>query len=981
MNSKFITAVSIMVLWCLQPAAGVSLSGVEPDLLNKIRSVEGSTVLDVTLKMEYQAEVPLLLERMRSTNATAAERHFAVITALREAAGATQSTVLEEMEVLHGSGKVLSFKGFWISNMIEAAVRADAVEELAEIEGVGAVYLTPRTAPVEVVSSGESPAGAAAAEYGPRLIKADSLWMLGITGAARVVGHIDYGMDGNHPALADRWRGNFAPPEECWLAPGTNFPFDSSGHGTQTMGALAGRDSNTGDTTGVAIDALWISARIGLDIHSVSMTEALQWMADPDGDPGTLDDVPDVVSNSWIYLPETECYQTAWDVIDNVEAAGAAVLFSAGNAGPSEQTVASPGSRNTSDTKGFSVGAVNESRVVADFSSRGPSSCDGVTRKPEVTTLGVGCRTTTMGGGYRFSSGTSIACPYAAGVVALLRQVNPEATVEEIQYALLLSAEDRGTTGDDNSYGMGIVDAYAAAGIISPYRVAGTITDRETGQPLIRAEILVLETGHRAVSDLNGLYELGALLQEVRLVTEKFGYYPDTSGVLYLGGPTLNYDVELSELASGTLEGTVTDSSSGEGVQAGVILLSDGEHVDTAFTDPNTGAYIFEDVPASLPPLVNYTGVEGRFLLPYPASAVYNSPIFIEPGGTTVLDVQVSPARVLVADDDGGSGYEKYFLSSIDTAGRTYYHHDVHESGESVAFIMDEFPPGTILIWYTGDKEETLTQEEQDSLSAFLGRDGRLFLTGQNIAEDLSDQGSEFLSRWLHAAYVGNTELQYVEGIPGDPVLDGSLLRTRGSGGADNQYSRDVLVPDGFSTSTCFYTMAGGGGPDSAVAGLLVDDTGRNGSRIFYLGFGFEAVNKLSPSDSLYASRSELMGRILEWLEGPVGIEGDDGETGQGSAPRSYALSQNFPNPFNPVTTISFDVTDESSDQRRIELKIYDSRGRFVRTLINSRLEPGPHKTTWDGRNDRGERVSSGVYFYVLSSGGNTYTRKMVSVK
>jgi len=997
MGSRLHAAVSIaLFLWSL-PATGAAAPvqdtayRIDTALAHKISSTSGSEILDITLRMEDQAKISSLLESLQSRGASAAERHAAVIAVLQGAALAAQPPVLEELGKLQQSGLVNSFKGFWISNIIEARVRADAVVGIAGMDGVEVVYLTPRAVPVEVMTgrapqAGASEAGAAQDEqaqaaFGPRMIKADSLWMLGITGAGRVVGHIDYGVDGTRPALAGRWRGNFAPPEECWLAPGTSFPFDSSGHGTLTMGILAGRDSSTGDTTGVAIDALWISARIGLDVHSVNATEALQWMADPDGDPGTFDDVPDVVSNSWVYKPETECYHMDWDVIDNVEAAGVCVIFAAGNAGPAWQTVASPGSRNTSDTKGFSVGAVDNAGLITDFSGRGPSPCDGVTKKPEVSTPGTGCRTTLMGGGYINSSGTSIACPFAAGAVALLRQINPETTAEDIQYALLLGARDTGATGDDNVYGMGIADIYAAAGFVSPYRVTGSVTDTDTGQPIARAAVHVMETGQCALTDLSGQYEIGALLREVHLITGKFGYYPDTSSVLSLGGPALTYNVELSGLEMGSLTGAVTDSSSGEGVQAAVILLSNGEPVDTAFTDPGTGVYVFESVPVSSPPLTDYTGVECRFLMPYPTSAVYPHSIVIEHGGTTVLDVLVSPARVLIADDDGGADYEKYFISAVDTAGWTCYHHDVHETGESVVYVIDEFPPGTILVWFTGAKEETLSPQEQDSLRAFLGRGGRLFITGQNIAEDLTAQGSDFLARWLHAGYGGNTTLQYAEGFAGDPVFDGMLMRTMGSGGADDQYSRDVLSPDGVSSPACSYTETGGGGSDSVVAGLLVDDSPGSGSRIVYLGFGFEAVNRPSPSDSLYAARSELMERILEWLEGPVGIGGGDGGTGTESVPRVYALSQNYPNPFNPVTTISFDIPDNGRKPNETRLTIFDIRGRVIRTMLEGSYPPGRHEAVWNGRDDSGRTVSSGVYMYRLTVDRQTITRKMLLLK
>lgn len=89
------------------------------------------------------------------------------------------------------------------------------------------------------------------------------------------------------------------------------------------------------------------------------------------------------------------------------------------------------------------------------------------------------------------------------------------------------------------------------------------------------------------------------------------------------------------------------------------------------------------------------------------------------------------------------------------------------------------------------------------------------------------------------------------------------------------------------------------------------------------------------------------------------------------------ALEQNEPNPFNPVTTIRFSL-DRSAD---VQLAIYDVSGRIVRTLVRRPLASGLYSETWDGTDDRGARVSSGLYFYRLDTGRHSITRKMVLLK
>ena len=93
--------------------------------------------------------------------------------------------------------------------------------------------------------------------------------------------------------------------------------------------------------------------------------------------------------------------------------------------------------------------------------------------------------------------------------------------------------------------------------------------------------------------------------------------------------------------------------------------------------------------------------------------------------------------------------------------------------------------------------------------------------------------------------------------------------------------------------------------------------------------------------------------------------------------PSSFSLSQNFPNPFNPKTDISFGLPNTDN----VTLKVYDIMGRCVKTLVDERLEAGAHTVIWDGTTDDGSAVTSGVYFYKLSQGDNVITKKMMMLK
>ena len=93
--------------------------------------------------------------------------------------------------------------------------------------------------------------------------------------------------------------------------------------------------------------------------------------------------------------------------------------------------------------------------------------------------------------------------------------------------------------------------------------------------------------------------------------------------------------------------------------------------------------------------------------------------------------------------------------------------------------------------------------------------------------------------------------------------------------------------------------------------------------------------------------------------------------------PQVYALQQNYPNPFNPVTTIAYELPDAA----RVRLAVYNILGQNVRTLVAAMQNAGYYKMNWDGRNDAGEQVTSGVYIYRLVARDFVQQRKMVLLR
>jgi hypothetical protein len=205
---------------------------------------------------------------------------------------------------------------------------------------------------------------------------------------------------------------------------------------------------------------------------------------------------------------DENCEMAATLVLNTVEAAGIAVIFSAGNDGPSGGTIGEPAHIARSTTNVFSVGAVNGSTLgIADFSSRGPTNCyDGPDTalhiKPEVVAPGEGVYSSIPPNLYGSMSGTSMAAPHVTGAVVLLKEAFPEVPGDEILMALYNTATDLGEPGEDNVFGNGLINLEAAynylaatytpvppvADYVDPYVM---VAKKQFAGPLSSYEILV----------------------------------------------------------------------------------------------------------------------------------------------------------------------------------------------------------------------------------------------------------------------------------------------------------------------------------------------------------------------------------------------------------------------------------------------------------------------------------------------------------
>lgn len=395
-----------------------------------------------------------------------------------------QKTQKALLDYLHKES-ITDIYQYWIVNMLVVKLPLNMVQKLSERSDVGYLMLNNEfeaqlIKPVEMSPS--NPKSIGGTEPGLIAINAHKMWALGYTGRGRILYTMDTGVWPNNPGLGGRFLGDYYPMERAWYGFDSEFPHDKiNSHGTHVTGTTLGLEKATNDTIGVAFNAYFmVSDPVVTQIADIKpysdFALAYQWAFNPDGDTATTDDIPDVINNSWGRGPTTDtnlCHSPVSIMLTAIEAAGIANVYSAGNSGPGDSTISEPHHISTSLVNTFTVGAVNPHNPtypIASFSSRGPTVCPvtgSLKIKPEVSAPGLDIRSCIGQNSYATYSGTSMAAPHTSGAILLLKEAFPYLTGEQLMLALYYSASDLGITGEDNTYGMGMIDVWAAYQLLS----------------------------------------------------------------------------------------------------------------------------------------------------------------------------------------------------------------------------------------------------------------------------------------------------------------------------------------------------------------------------------------------------------------------------------------------------------------------------------------------------------------------------------
>lgn len=381
-----------------------------------------------------------------------------------------------------------SYRSHFLANVLTVTAGRAVVDALAARGDVARIEANPSVRsgilPLEPATPDTAGAAPDAIEWNVRRVGASRAWREGYTGQGIVIGNIDTGQQWDHPALKNQyrgWNGASADHNYDWYDatnPNNRAPLDPYGHGTHTAGTMVGDDGGS-NRIGVAPGAQWIACRsmdssgFGTPDTYITCFEFMIAPWDLDGNNPNPDLAPVAVSNSWYCSIAMEgCTQDAlFDTVKAVRAAGIVPVVAAGNFGPGCETIADDGPP-AQYNESYTVGATTITDALASFSSRGPVTWMGQELiKPDIVAPGEGVRSSYPTNTYVVLSGTSMATPHIAGVIAIIYSAKPEyigrvgATERLINNSAKhfnsSSCESSGTY-PNNLFGWGLVSASGA---------------------------------------------------------------------------------------------------------------------------------------------------------------------------------------------------------------------------------------------------------------------------------------------------------------------------------------------------------------------------------------------------------------------------------------------------------------------------------------------------------------------------------------
>jgi hypothetical protein len=263
-----------------------------------------------------------------------------------------------------------------------------------------------------------------------------------------------------------------------------------------------------------------------------------------------------------------------------------------------------------------------------------------------------------------------------------------------------------------------------------------------------------------------------------------------------------------------------------------------------------------------------------------------------------------------------------------------------------------------------------------------------LWLCGDDAAYSLDAGGSpaalDLLSNWCGTDFVTTSYFIATGGIGGGGVTSPLVTGDQDAGvfihgGVPDKFylyggcpiinDFDILEKTATGRYALQYPSFGG---SLYYAGIAGTKTNEAGYPVRTMLFAFSPQFMRDDIAGAPIDRFHIVRDALAWMQNVTNIDISGADV-----PRAYGLAQSYPNPFNPSTTIRFNMKDRGL----VTIKVYTVAGQLVRTLVNGVKEAGSYSVPWDGRGDRGRGIASGIYFYKMETNGFSATKKLVMLR
>ena len=268
----------------------------------------------------------------------------------------------------------------------------------------------------------------------------------------------------------------------------------------------------------------------------------------------------------------------------------------------------------------------------------------------------------------------------------------------------------------------------------------------------------------------------------------------------------------------------------------------------------------------------------------------------------------------------------------------------------------------------------------------FARGDKNAFMTGDDLVTGLQDAGSQgqaFVNTYFNVNYVdksvqgliGSQTAPQVQAIAGNGII-ATVDEWIAYGGCPVINTFDAITTNAGADRLAEFTDPSGNIGVYPYAAASRNVYGPENADVIIMPVDFMHIYN-NPGWTPPAEFAGISARAIILSDILAGFGNPSNGTPIGVTPNLVLAASNYPNPFNPNTTIKLTIPRMGD----VSLKVFNVRGELVRTLVNGQLEAGTHEIVWDGKSDQGNQASSGVYFYETRTAGEVKVNKMALVK